>query len=403
MQSGPADRNGPIRPMDKLGRAGVTVRDRDGKRGEDMKVTPWEVEGEVDYDKLIEEFGIQKITDELLDKVERLTGELHFMLRRRIFFAHRDFDWILNEYEKGNKFYLYTGRGPSGHTHLGHLLPWVFTKWLQDKFDAELYFQITDDEKYLHRNDLSLTDVKRYAYENVLDVIAVGFDENRTRIFIDTEYAKTLYPQAIRVAKHITFSTASAVFGFTPSTNVGLSFYTSMQSVPAFLKSVEEGRNVPCLIPHAVDQDPHFRIARDVLPKLGYYKPASVQCIFFPGLKKGGKMSASDPDSTIFTTDDPETVRRKVYRAFTGGRDTVEEQKRLGGRPEVCTVFAYYRMFFEPDDRELNERYQRCKSGALTCGECKRELADRITRFLEEHRKRRERARLLVDRYLVRD
>ena len=65
-----------------------------------------------------------------------MTNEDHFMLRRGIFFSHREMNRILEDYEKGNDFFLYTGRGPSGHTHIGHLVPWVFAKWLQDKFDV---------------------------------------------------------------------------------------------------------------------------------------------------------------------------------------------------------------------------------------------------------------------------
>ncbi|MEJ7642755.1 MAG: hypothetical protein WKF36_11285, partial [Candidatus Nitrosocosmicus sp.] len=112
-------------------------------------VTPWEVEGNVDYNKLIEKFGTSAITNELIEKVKNIAGEVHPFLKNRYFFSHRDLDWILNEYQKGNKFYLYTGRGPSGLIHLGHLMPWLFTKYLQDKFDVKLIFQITDDEKFL--------------------------------------------------------------------------------------------------------------------------------------------------------------------------------------------------------------------------------------------------------------
>lgn len=104
-------------------------------------VTPWHVEGEIDYDKLIKQFGTEKITPDVLKKIEKTTGEIHFMLRRGVFFSHRELIRILDDYQKGKKFFLYTGRGPSGHTHIGHLVPWVFTKWLQEKFDTNLYFQ----------------------------------------------------------------------------------------------------------------------------------------------------------------------------------------------------------------------------------------------------------------------
>ena len=241
-----------------------------------MVVTPWEVSGHIDYDMLIKDFGTEKIGDALLKRIEKEAGDLHFMLRRGIFFSHRGLGWLLDEYKKGNKFFLYTGRGPSGDIHIGHLIPWILTKWLQDRFDAELYFQMTDDEKFLFNEDLSLEGANRLAYDNALDVIALGFDPEKTFIFTDTDHAKILYKEAIKVAKKLTFSTAKAVFGFKNESNVGEIFFTSMQAVPAFLPSVIKKKNTPCLIPHAIDQDPHFRVARDILPKLGYYKPAAV-------------------------------------------------------------------------------------------------------------------------------
>ncbi|MFH1637588.1 MAG: tryptophan--tRNA ligase [Candidatus Woesearchaeota archaeon] len=367
-----------------------------------MEVTPWDVKGEIDYKKLIEEFGTEALNDEILERIEKHAGELHLFLKRKLFFSHRDLKWLFDEYEKGNKFYLYTGRGPSGKTHIGHLITWIFTKWMQDKFDAELWFQMTDDEKFLFKK-LELEETINYAHDNALDVIAVGFDPKKTKIFLDTEYSKTLYPQALKVAKKITFSTAKAVFGFTNENNIGQIFFTSMQSVPAFLPSVLKGKNIPCLIPYAIDQDPHFRVCRDVLPKLGYYKPAAIHSIFLPGLSKGGKMSASDPYSAIFTTDDKATVKKKVGRAFTGGKESIEEQKKCGGNPEVCSVFKYLYMLFEDDDNLLKEREEKCKSGGILCGECKQYLTEKINKFLEEHQKKREEAKKVVEKFMVRD
>src|SRR3989344_9347668 len=229
-----------------------------------MIVTPWEVSGHIDYEKLIKDFGTSHITKGLLERIEKAAGETHFMLRRKIFFSHRDLDWLLDRYEKGEKFVLYTGRGPSGDTHLGHLLPWVLTKWLQDKFDAELYFQITDDEKFLVKEGMELSETTRLAYDNALDVIALGFDPDKTFIIIDTENIKSLYKIALQVSKRTTFSTAKAVFGFDNSTNVGLPFYTSIQAAPCFLPSYLKKMNVPVLIPAGIDQDPYWRITRDI-------------------------------------------------------------------------------------------------------------------------------------------
>ncbi len=372
-------------------------------RKKEFKVTPWEVKGEIDYDKLVEEFGVERISGELYKRLEKHTGRLHTLLRRGLFFAHRDLGWILDEYEKGNPFYLYTGRGPSGHTHLGHLVPWFVTKWLQDSFKAKLLFQMTDDEKYLFNPKLELEETNRLAYENALDVIALGFDPDRTEIFSDIDYSKTLYPHAVRVAKRITFSTTKAVFGLKNDSNIGQIFFSSVQAVPAFLESVRQGRNIPCLIPHAIDQDPYFRVARDVLPRLGYYKPASIQGRFLPGLAEGGKMSASIPESAIFTTDSSKQAKKKALNAFTGGQPTVEEQRKLGGNPDICPVYHYLTFLFEEDDDRLKEQRLRCKSGELLCGEHKRYLADKVLKFLEEHQKKREKAKDQLEDFIIRD
>jgi tryptophanyl-tRNA synthetase len=81
----------------------------------------------------------------------------HHYLRRGVFFSHRDLDIILDKYEKGTPFYLYTGRGPSSEAlHLGHLLPFIFTKYLQDAFNVPLVIQMTDDEKYFHKGEFDL-------------------------------------------------------------------------------------------------------------------------------------------------------------------------------------------------------------------------------------------------------
>ena len=372
----------------------------DENKDEKFIVTPWEVKGKIDYDKLIQQFGTQAIDDALLRRISGIAGELHPLLRRKVFFSQRDLKWILDRYEAKEHFALYTGRGPSGHTHLGHMMPWIFTKWIQDKFDAPLYFQMTDDEKFMFKDSLSLQEAQHFAYENALDVIALGFDPKKTQILIDTKHISKLYPIAIQVAKRVTFSTAKAVFGFDNSTNIGSIFFTSMQAAPAFLPSVEAGKNVPCLIPCAIDQDPHFRVARDVAPLIGYYKPALIHCKMLPSLAGGDKMSASVPQTSIFTTDAPKAAKKKVMGAFTGGAVSVEEQRKSGANPDVCSVFSYYYYLFEYDDAKLAEIEQRCRSGAMLCGECKMALAEKVEKFLAAHQEKREVARDRINDFI---
>lgn len=366
-------------------------------------VSPWEVRGEVDYDKLIKEFGVQPLSVELMRKIERKAGEMHLYLRRGLFFSHRDFDVIIREYERGREFVLYTGRGPSGRTHLGHLIPWIFTSYLQKEFGSKLYFQMTDDEKFLIK-DVGLEEAVGYSYDNALDVIACGMDPRKTAIFSDVKYIKTLYGIALQIAKRVTFSTAKAVFGFTNSSNIGIIFFPAVQAAPAFMAQMLEKKDVNCLIPCAIDQDPYWRIARDVAPSLGMPKPAGIYSKFLPGLEgMRGKMSASEEQTAVYTTDPPSLARKKVMNAFTGGRATVEEQRRKGGNPEVCVVYQWLYYMFEEDDQKIKERWEECRKGRVLCGECKEYLAGKVAGFLEEHQKRREKAREEIEKFMVED
>jgi tryptophanyl-tRNA synthetase len=368
-----------------------------------VKVTPWEVSGEVDYSRLIKEFGLGTIDKQLKARLKKLTKEDHFMIRRGIFFAHRDLPWLLDQQEKGNQFFLYTGIGPSGPIHFGHIQTWIFTKWLQDKFNCELWFQFTDDEKYLMK-DKTYNEIQSWLKENMLDIAALGFSPKKTHFLIDTHHASLMYPEAIKVAKKITFSMAKSTFGFTNETNVGASFYTAMQAVPAFLPSIIKKKKMPCLIPHAVDQDPYFRLTRDILPKLGYPKPASIQCTFLPALTgPKGKMSSTQTNqvTSIFTTDSPKEVETKINKyAFSGGKDTIEEHRKKGGNPDADVSYQYLKMLFEPDDKKLQKIHDDYRSGSLLTSELKQILIEKINTFLKQHQKSRSQASKNIKKYI---
>jgi len=365
---------------------------------DNFEVTPWKVEGAVDYDRLIKKFGTQEITDEILEKIQSFTGQLHPLLEHRFFFSHRDLDWILNKYEKDEKFYLYTGRGPSGMVHLGHLMPWFLTKHLQDKFDSNLLFQITDDEKFLFGNK-TMDEINKNVYENILDIIAIGFKKSRTKIIVNSRHIKHLYSNSLEIAKRITFSTAKSVFGFTNSTNVGMIGFPPLQAVPCFLPTIIEGKPTPVLIPAAIDQDPYWRLTRDIAEKIGFYKPAQIHSKFLPSLQTTGKMSSSNPETALFTTDEPKIIEEKVSNAFTGGQPTTALQKKLGGNPGICSVFSYLKFLFDTS-RESNQRELRCRSGNLLCGECKHDLSNHSTTFISMFQERRQKAKDLVSEYM---
>lgn len=238
-------------------------REEEVEEEEDI-VDPWKVESKsakgVDYDKLIKRFGSSKIDDELIARFEKVTKRpAHPLLKRGIFFSHRDLSFILDRHEKKEPFFLYTGRGPSSEAmHVGHLIPFIFTKWLQDAFDVPLVIELTDDEKFFWK-DLTLDETHQLAVENSRDIIAVGFDPKKTFIFADTDYisqSKEFYRTICQIQKLVTFNQARAIFGFTDSDSIGKIAFPAIQAATSFSAGfplIFGGRpDIPCLIPCAI-------------------------------------------------------------------------------------------------------------------------------------------------------
>lgn len=386
-----------------------STSDPEGSAQEQV-VTPFTVKGKQDYSRLIREFGTQPIDKSLLERFERATGHKpHPLLRRGLFFSHRDFDRILSHYEKGEPFFLYTGRGPStGSMHLGHSVPFTFTKYLQDVFDVPLVIMLTDDEKFVYNSQLKLEDTIRMALENAKDILAFGFDQKKTFIYTDFTYMSGhFFQNAVEFARLLPFNQVRGTFGFDNSTNIGFINFPSVQNAAAFASSypVLFGDNadpaalrnpktakIPCLIPCAIDQDPYFRLLRDNAHRMSLSspKPALIHAKFVTALQgAAGKMSASDPNSAIFMSDTPKQIKDKINKhAFSGGRESLEEHREKGGDPDIDVAFQYLTYFLD-DDEEIAKIAADYRKGELLTGELKKRCIGILQQYVGEFQKRR--------------
>jgi len=346
----------------------------------------------VDYEKLIKEFGVNKIEKDLLEKIKELADkkglELPLLLRRGFYYAHRDLDLVINDYLKGKNVFLYTGRGPSGKMHVGHLPSFLLLKFFQDLFDCNVYIMFSDDEKFLEKN-ISLKEIEERANEQILQVSALGFNPNKTFIFKNTEFIPKIYKDVLKIAKLISFQSTTKIFGFGNHSNIGIIFYPAVQIVPTFF---EEGR---VLIPAAIDQDPYFRLQRDIAFKLNKEKAASIYSKFFPPLQgPKGKMSSSKSETAIFLDDDEKAIELKIKKyAFSGGRPTLEEHRKYGGIPEIDVSFQYLKLLFEPDDNKLKEIEDSYRKGELTTAQLKKYAIEKISEYLTDFQKKVEKAK----------
>jgi len=361
--------------------------------------------------KIIKEFGSQEITSSILERISNIAQsrsmELHPFLKNGLFSSHRDLEKILDHYEDGKPFYIYTGRGPSSSSlHLGHLVPFIMTKYLQDLFQVPVIIQITDDEKYYNAEQVKgqpkskLDHFQEIAKENIKDIISIGFDSTRTYIFQNSWNIDLLYPEIIKANKIINLNQLQNVFGSTESDSIGKISFPVIQIVPSFAQTFQSIfpsipdfnlKDVRCLIPCAIDQDPYFRLTRDIAPRLGYHKPSLIHSGFFASLFGDSKMSSSakDPNSVIFINETPKQVQKKINKyAFSGGRDTIEEHRLYGGNPEVdiCCQYLKYLLDDQPRYETILSGY---RSGYLLSGELKKITIDIINQILKEYQELR--------------
>jgi len=358
---------------------------------QEQVITPWEVSsvGKIDYMKLVNQFGTELLNQDILERFKRITGkDLHPWLKRGIFFTHRGFDKWLDAYENGEPIFLYTGRGPSSDAmHLGHLIPFMFTKWLQDVFDCPLVIQISDEEKAAFKK-IDFNILYKMGFENATEIISLDFNPEKTFIFSNRDYRLKCASFEILTSEmkmKVPMKTIRDIFGFNEESTIAMYDWPFYQSAAAFYQAYPHifgGRPAHCLIPFAIDQDPYFRMARDICPKMNLIKPCTIECTFIPPLSGvQGKMSSSvSTESTLYLTDSAETLRKKVMtHCFSGGggNGTLEDHRKYGGNPDVDIAYQYLR-YFEYDDEKLQIIHDSFKKGDMTCGEIKEILVKKL-------------------------
>ena len=369
---------------------------------ENSKITPWEVSGKVDYEKLIREFGIspmKNLPKEFNDNV---------LFRRKVIFAQRDFDRVVEAIKNKKPFVMMTGLMPSGKFHFGHMILAQQMIFYQ-KLGARIYIAVADLEAYNTRQK-SLEELRKIAIDQyLLNYVALGLNLNKCDFYFQSERSNdgkksnAYYCLASNFSRYATFNEFRGVYGeISPGKMTSSLLQAADMYHPQLLEF--EGKPIVTFIPVGIDQDPHIRIARDMANRNKDHKfipISSTYHLFLPGLKGDGKMSSSDETSFIAMTDSPKEVEKKIKKyAFSGGQDTIEEHRKKGGNPDIDISFQYLKIFFEPDDKKLAEIYDKYKSGEMLTSELKEILIGKINAFLKEHQKKRELARKEVQKFL---
>ncbi|HLD15973.1 MAG TPA: tryptophan--tRNA ligase [Candidatus Nanoarchaeia archaeon] len=363
-------------------------------------IDPWKGTEIKDYKRIMAEFGIEDMS-KLVDQLP--VKNPYFF--RGVIFGHKDFKVILDAVKNKKPFVMMTGLMPSGRFHIGHKIIADLMVYFQE-LGAECYICVADIESYLTRN-ISLEEGRNVAIEEyLLNYIASGLKPSKTRFYFQSEGSKNYMNLSKFIAGRTTFNELKAIYGDLTPQKIVSAFTQVADILHPQLK--ENGGPKPVVVPVGVDQLPHLNLCRDIAGRMREYKFVSPSAIFtklIPGLKGiHTKMSSSDPDSAIFLTDDERTVENKIKKyAFSGGQASLEEHRKKGGNPDVDVSFQYLKLLFEPDDKKLDKIYNDYKSGKLLTSELKEILIEKINKFLKIHRANREKAKKMLDKFIIKN
>jgi tryptophanyl-tRNA synthetase len=336
-----------------------------------------------DYERLFKEFGIKPFRP-LLSEMPNPTAAM----RRGLVFGHRDFERVLKAMREHVDFAVMSGIKPTGEFHLGTLMTAREVIYFQQQ-GATAFYCIADVEAY-EDNNISFEESEKIAVGNVADLLALGFNPQHGYIYRQSkeERVKNL---AIDFAKGVTLSTMKAIYR---ERRMGLYLSALIQAGDILLPQLKEfGGPKPTVVPVGVDQDPHLRLTRDIAfkfrRKYNFFLPSSIYHKLIKALDGSPKMSKRDPMSYFTLDEDPEVIAKKVSNAYTGGRPTAEEQRRLGANPDICPIYDLYLFHFCERDEDLIKLYEECRGGEILCGECKNRLIRIVTKFVKEHQQKR--------------
>jgi len=356
-----------------------------------VQIDPWSqnLVGEKDYQKLLDEFGIERI-DEI--DVPYSVYKKNRFLRRKIIFGQRDLDLIIKAVQTDKPWAVMSGIKPSGHFHLGTLTTASEIVEFQ-KMGGKVYYSIADIESHVD-NGMSYEKSFEYAVDNLADILTIGLDPDEAYIWLQSK-EELVKDMPFEAGRFVTANMMKAIYGDKPFAL----YMAALVQVGDILLPQLKDEIMPTVVPVGIDQDPHIRLVRDLTryfskkgskgKEIPFFKPSATYHKLMPALDDiSKKMSKSRPQSYFNLDDDPKEIRKKIMRSYTGGRKNRKLQEKLGGQPEKCMIYKILKYHFQPDDEKLFKRKERCLGGML-CGTCKKEVVEIVLNYVKDHNEKK--------------
>ena len=347
------------------------------------KIDPYGSELVKDYGKFNTDFHLEKFDASLFPKPNRI-------MKRGVVFSGIGKKVISDAIKLKKRFYVLSGIMPTADKiHFGNKMVVENIAYFQ-KLGAETYILIADLEAEATRG-VSLEQARKRAFDfHIPAYIALGLDPKKTKFYFQSENSDVMKATSL-FSRKVTLNQFLALYGNAePSRILGALTQVADILYPQFKE------RMPGIIPVGPDQLPHILLARDIVSKMKtekFFAPSAVFHKYTPSLDGSIKMSKSKPESCIELPEDPKSVCKKIKRALSGGRDTLEEHRKLGAVIEKDMVFELMKQHLIADDKELNKIYKKYKSGKMTSGALKEIACVKMEDFMNNFVKGIEKAK----------
>ena len=326
--------------------------------------------------------------------------------------ASRDADLFLQALTDGQRCKVVATMAAAGPMHLGHgaladLLRYFQSLGAQVVLgfrDLELThaaIRDTREERRQGRSDTGHPNVRSTArqamHDRLLTLAAAGLDLHRTDAYLQMDRL-AITDTAFALGSAIPLSLLNSALGLRLRDSATDTFLPLLRLADILhTQQAESGGPCRTLVLDGLGGDVYVRMARNVAEEFGFIKPSALYLRMVRSLtsyhdpRTGSAvevMTNRVPPGSITYRDDTDEVRRRIGRAYTGGRQTLEEQRRLGGNPDprVCGVASLHAFHATTGASDFAELQRQCRAGELLCGQCKASATDRLIKYLQEHR-----------------
>lgn len=284
---------------------------------------------------------------------------------------------------------MLSGMQPSGRLHLGNWLG-ALKNWIRYQKEYDAYFFVADWHA-LSTNYAETGRIREYAREMLLDWLAAGVDPNQSTVFVQSRVPQhavlhlllSMITPVPWLERNPTFKEKQDELRDRDLTTYGFLGYPVLQSADILIYKAD-------VVPVGADQLPHLELTREIARRFNHlYRPTlpEPQALLAEIPKVLGadnrKMSKSYGNA-LYLSDSPAATESYVKTMIT---DPQKIRKADPGRPEICNVFSFHKMFSDPD--RIAEIDRDCRSGALGCVACKTEAGISVNRALAPLREKR--------------